>query len=182
MSAKINILYIIKEHFCTLTDNKGKLSKIDILTFFVLPIFISVTFSFYEIGMTKDITSLIISFSSIIVSLLVSVLILVYSTYDNIEKNEDNISNLKRKVLAELFSNISYTILSGIILVVFCLILNFLQVNELQQFTYKITINGNGIDLVRYFYTPVIIFFLLQMLLTLLMTLKRLNIIFFART
>lgn len=181
MSKKINILVIITDHFNTLRNHtNNKLSKLDMLTFFALPLLAVVVIAYYQYTINKELVSLIVNFASIVTSLLISVLVLIYDQHLKIEVNND-VQKLKKQVLEQLFSNVSFTILMGIITVIFCLILNIFSVdqNGLYQ-TINIQLAEYTTTLDAIFFTPIILFFLLEMILTLFMALKRLHIVFFA--
>ena len=184
MSNKINVSVIIKYHLNTLKNHSnGKTSVIDVLVLLILPLAIVVLLAYYKYAINKEFVSLVVNFSSIVTSLLISVLVLIYDQYSKIAQ-ESNAQNLKKVVLEQLFSNVSYTILMGIITVIFCLLLNIYPTdsngnyqipNSISIGEYTFTIHLMGMC-----FTPIILFFLLQMILTLFMALTRLHIIFFA--
>ncbi|MDY4280583.1 MAG: hypothetical protein SOX56_05855 [[Pasteurella] mairii] len=182
MSKKINIWIIIKDHLNTLRDHEnGKISKLDILTFLVCPFLIVVSLVVYQYAINKELVSLIVNFASIVTSLLISVLVLIYDQYSKIEVS-NNIQKLKKEVLEQLFSNVSFTILMGIITVIFCLLLNSFPVDKNGFYqTVNINIKEYTTTLSIILFTPTILFFLLEMILTLFMALKRLHIVFFVK-
>lgn len=184
MSKKINILVIIKDHFDTLLDHKSKtLSKLDLLTFFALPLLTVIILAYHQYEINKELVSLIVNFASIVTSLLISVLVLIYDQSSKITLNDniDDTQVLKKKVLEQLFSNVSFTILMGIVTVIFCLALNFLPVDQHGFYqTTNIKLAEYTTNLASVLFTPVILFFLLEMILTLFMVLKRIHIVFFA--
>ncbi|MDG6429581.1 hypothetical protein [Glaesserella parasuis] len=186
MSNKINVLVIIKDHLSTLKNyNNGKISVIDVSVLLILPLIIVLLLAYYKYAINKEFVSLVVNFSSIVTSLLISVLVLIYDQYSKIRPENDT-QTLKKKVLEQLFSNVSFTILMGIITVIFCLLLNIYSTNSNGSYqipNYSISIGEYAftIHFMEMCFTPVILFFLLQMILTLFMALKRLHIIFFAR-
>ncbi|HDR1508343.1 TPA: hypothetical protein QB443_002152, partial [Pasteurella multocida] len=104
MSNKINIFVIIKDHFCTLENyTNGRISKIDILTFWVIPALCVLGLATYQYEINKELVSLIVNFASIVTSLLISVLVLIYDQYSK-AKSETDIQILKKKILEQLFS------------------------------------------------------------------------------
>lgn len=184
MSKKINVFIIIKDHLDTLRNHQDhKISLCDILTFLILPFFAVVGLAIYQFTVNKELVSLIVNFASIVTSLLISVLVLIYdqSSKITLSDNIDDTQALKKKVLEQLFSNVSFTILMGIVTVIFCLALNFLPVDQ-QGFyqTTNIKLAEYTTNLASVLFTPVILFFLLEMILTLFMVLKRIHIVFFA--
>lgn len=181
MSNKINVFVIIKDHLRTLKNyNNGKTSLIDVFILLLFPLVFVIGVAFYKHTINKEFVSIIVNFSSIVTSLLISVLVLIYDQYSRIESQ-----TLKKEVLRQLFSNVSYTILMGIITVVFCLLLNIYPTDksghyEIPTISFFIKEYEISINLMTALFTPVILFFLLQMVLTLFMVLRRLHIIFFA--
>lgn len=184
MSKKINVFIIIKDHLDTLRNHQDhKISLCDILTFLILPFFAVVGLAIYQFTVNKELVSLIVNFASIVTSLLISVLVLIYdqSSKITLSNNSDNVQALKKQVLEQLFSNVSFTILMGIVTVVFCLLLNVFPVTQEGFYqTTNIEIAGYTTTLNTILFTPTILFFLLEMILTLFMALKRLHIVFFA--
>lgn len=183
MSKKINVWVIIKDHLNTLRDyENNKISKLDILTFLALPFLMVIFLAVNQYNINKELVSLIVNFASIVTSLLISVLVLIYDQYSKAETSNKT-QNLKKEVLEQLFSNVSFTILMGVITVIFCLLLNSFPVDENGFYqTVKVNIKEyNTSNLSTIFFTPIILFFLLEMILTLFMTLKRLHIVFFVK-
>ncbi|MFU2088981.1 hypothetical protein ACLSZP_10480 [Avibacterium avium] len=182
MSNKINVLVVVKDHLNTLRNyHNGKTSLIDVSFLLLLPLAFVVWLALCGYSINKEFVSLVVNFSSIVTSLLISVLVLIYDQYS---KTDDQA--LKKEVLGQLFSNVSYTILMGVITVIFCLLLNIYPYDmngnyQISTITYFIQNYEISINLVEILFTPAILFFLLQMILTLFMTLKRLHIIFFAK-
>ncbi|QIA76679.1 hypothetical protein [Rodentibacter caecimuris] len=182
MSNKINVFVIIKDHLRTLKNySNGKTSLIDVSILLLLPLIFVIGLAFYKYTINKEFVSLVVNFSSIVTSLLISVLVLIYDQYSKIDTQ-----TLKKEVLGQLFSNVSYTILMGIITVVFCLLLNIYPTDktgnyEISAITFSIKEYEVSINLMIVLFTPFILFFLLQMILTLFMVLRRLHIIFFAK-
>ncbi|NTX78282.1 hypothetical protein FCL49_05095 [Serratia proteamaculans] len=126
MSNKINILCIVTAHFNTLRDiGSNKISKSDCVTFVILPILISVFSAYNNFNLNKDLDSLLVNFGAIFTALLLSVIVLIYDQENRtIEKVRDNsesigvVTNRKLSLLKELYHNISYAILCSLILVV----------------------------------------------------------------
>lgn len=128
MSSKINVTYIIKQHFNTLRDAaSGKVSLMDILVFICLPVIFG-GIVFVGQGLSKDIFSLAVNFGAISTALLMSVLVLVYDQESKINLNMKAQPNMKDhyeaklSVLADLYQNICYTIVASICLVIFSVI------------------------------------------------------------
>ncbi|EBM5231410.1 hypothetical protein D0759_23960 [Salmonella enterica] len=78
MSNKINILCIVKAHFNTLKDiSKKGISKLDITTFIILPISLSLFSAYKNFNLNKDLDSLLVNFGAIFTALLLSVIVLI---------------------------------------------------------------------------------------------------------
>ncbi|HHF2167314.1 TPA: hypothetical protein ACPJLZ_000513, partial [Haemophilus influenzae] len=101
MSNKINVSVIIKDHLNTLKNHSnGKTSVIDVLVLLILPLAIVVLLAYYKYAINKEFVSLVVNFSSIVTSLLISVLVLIYDQYSKIAQ-ESNAQNLKKVVLEQ---------------------------------------------------------------------------------
>ena len=193
MSSKINIFIIIKDHINSLKDYQTqKLSIWDIISLIVIPIIFSLSLIYFRFSLNKEFVSLIVSFASTVTSLLISVSILIYDqyakiNYENMHSTELKIERekqlLKKRVLSELFSNVSFTILMGVITVILCLGLSIFPITPDTgvYITPVLYFNENYFSILELIFTPAILFSLLEMILTLFMSLKRLHIIFFAQ-
>ena len=190
MSSKINIFIIIKDHINSLKDYQTqKLSIWDIISLIVIPIIFSLSLIYFRFSLNKEFVSLIVSFASIVTSLLISVSILMYAkiNYEKMHSTELKIERekqlLKKRVLSELFSNVSFTILMGVITVILCLGLSIFPITPDTgvYITPVLYFNENYFSILELIFTPAILFSLLEMILTLFMSLKRLHIIFFAQ-
>ena len=63
MSSKINIWAIVTGHIRTLRDSSsGKVSTSDYITFYVIPLIVSILFSFFGIKLSSDANSLLVNF------------------------------------------------------------------------------------------------------------------------
>lgn len=187
MSAKINVCVIIKDHFDTLRDDRdNKLSMLDIFTLFGIPIIIVIAVMMNKYIINKEFVSLVVNFASIVTSLLISVLVLIYDQYSKVDvdsdASENDIKVKKRELLEQLFSNVSFTILMGIITVIFCLILNTFTITASGYYeAITFSVADYPITMSSSLFMPFILFFLLEMIFTLFMGLKRLHILFFIR-
>lgn len=168
MLDKVNISLIIKKHFSTFQDEKtGEKDYVDHLIFIYIPIIISIVLAYFFHDLEKFTTILITSLS-IFTGLLFNLLLL---TYDLIKRNEneksikngediktkkDNDITIKGRLLKQIFSNISYSILISIFAILF-LLLSFAWNNCY----YNITLSS------------IIYFLVINFFLTLLMVLKR---------
>ncbi|MEP0175014.1 MAG: hypothetical protein ABJH28_10850 [Paraglaciecola sp.] len=174
MSLKINVLFLVKEHFLTLKhDGTGKISFTDLFSFVALPIFLSGATIFFEVKLSADFTDAVINFGAIFSALLMSVLVLVYDQdaklNDVIQKAENNSKainkvnlGLKKELLKQLYHNICFAIVASLSIVVLSLV-------QILAESYK------WIFVSTWIITPFIIFFLCSMILTTLMVVKRMH-------
>jgi len=133
MSSKINISSIVCGHFSTLRiASTGKISKLDLLTFYGVPLLVVILGVCKDFDLSGDLTSLLVNFGSIFTALLLSVLVLIYDQENKIddkkakldEDNETNgtdntvsFYNAKKQILNELYYTICYCIISSMALV-----------------------------------------------------------------
>ncbi|NYS80140.1 hypothetical protein HZS80_20965 [Halomonas glaciei] len=175
MSKKLNVLNIIKEHMGTLKNNAtGKASLIDAFVFMLVPFGLAVAAAYFVPVLKNDQLSLAVNFGAIITALLMSVLVLVYdqesklkSTLDSLPDNADYSKKksfyLKIRLMQELYQNICFSIVSALLLVVF----SFAQI-----FIKDIVSDCLG-QWFLMFLTACIVFFFMNIVLTMLMVIKR---------
>jgi uncharacterized Tic20 family protein len=170
MSNRINICDIVIGHFRTLRQtSNNKIGITEFLVFIVLPIAFSIAIVFIPLN-SKDIISLLVNLGSIFSALLLSVLVLVFDQEQKLEERReiaeekgraiDPLFDIKKSVLEELYYNISYSIFCSIILVSLCLVYTSLK--------YVSVLHG-------YILKPLIVFILINLLLNILMILKRMH-------
>lgn len=170
MSNRINICDIVIGHFRTLRQtSNNKIGITEFLVFIVIPIAFSIAIVFIPLN-SKDIISLLVNLGSIFSALLLSVLVLVFDQEQKLEERReiaeekgkaiDPLFDIKKSVLEELYYNISYSIFCSIILVSLCLVYTSLK--------YVSVLHG-------YILKPLIVFILINLLLNILMILKRMH-------
>jgi len=153
---KINIWTIILNHIRTLKNsNSNKVAFDDVLTFFIIPIIGSSSLIYFKIFLTESATNIIITTLSILVGLLFNVVVIVF---DIIKR--DNSKKLKNEILNQLLTNISYSIIISITIIIFTL------------FTYI------SVYLVKIIVTWFVYFLIGNYFLTVLMVLKRMYKLF----
>lgn len=183
MSSKVNVLTIVYKHWSTLVDARsGKTSVSDLFCFIGIPAAVFFLVVLFEVKLNSGTNSILVNFGSIFTALLLSVLVLVYDQRSKIDSNEssvDRVLRVKEIVLDQLFCNICYSILISIVMVVMCLISEIVGDYKwlvIQNFEYKnIVINNFEIIWKEYFFTPIILFLLTHLILTVFMVLKRLQ-------
>lgn len=185
MSSKIDICEVLIGHFRTLKDaDTKKISIWDIFTFIILPFIIAASFSFSGTGITKDLISLLVNFSAILTALLLSVLVLVYDQESKIRqrKDTDTFYESKKILLTELYYNICYSILCGVLLVVMCFVVSLFSVDSSGYFYAKTheyffdMINTTlKFNVLSYFLCPLIIYVCVHLILNIIMIVKRMH-------
>lgn len=174
MSSKLNITEIILGHFKTLKDSNGKTSITDISVFFLMPLLFSIISIYRSFHLNDDITSLLVNFGSIFTALLLSVLVLVYDQESKVEavRATDPFYAIKKKLLRELYYNISYSILCSLLLVLLCFFHSIVESKSSQmdilnhQFTFKYD---------EFIATPLVIFITSNLFLNIIMIVKRMH-------
>ncbi|AIS31116.1 hypothetical protein MB9_2103 [Methanobacterium formicicum] len=154
---------IIKQHIDTLYDNRDdKISKWDILFFFIFPLILAVGLIYFNKELKSSADSLLVSLS-IFTPLLLSLLVLIYDmgqkAVDKEQKSQfyGNYDSYMVK-LREITANISFSILISIIVIVFLVVYSL---NLGDNWYWKSFLNG------------AIYYFVSVFCLTLLMILKR---------
>jgi hypothetical protein len=177
MSSKINVKSIIAGHIKTLhAGNNEKISWVDLLVFFFIPLAISVIFLYFQINISKEVASLLVNFGAIFTALLLSVLVLVYEQSNKLKEKKDNdiFYNLKVKLLNELYYNICYSVLISIALVVICLLHSIMF--DVSSQIKNSTLNFDfTIYYGKYFFSPITAFLTSNVVLTIVMVVKRMH-------
>ena len=177
MSSKINVWSIVTGHIKTFRNaSSGKVSVHDYATFYIVPILIAITFSLFGIKVSNDANSLLVNFGAIFTALLLSVLVLVYDQGEKLrnianESNKHSIE-LKKTFLQQLYFNICYAIVTSIVLVFLCLVYTFLPDKE---YIFSISEFYFELDLKLLIASPLILIVVINLLLTILMVVKRMH-------
>lgn len=174
MSSKINIFGIIKGHFDTLADSEGTISIIDILTFIALPLILAFASLYSSFNLKPELSSLLVNFGSILTALLLSVLVLVYQQESKLDQNQERAAFIqtKKTLLRQIYFNISFSVIGALALVIFCFLHSMLYQIELN-FTLKDYEFNFRLD--TFFLTPIIIFVCSNLILNILMIVKRMH-------
>ena len=181
MSSKVNIKDIVYGHLGTLSKVDGGWSWYDFLTFCFVPVAFSTASAIIGFSLNKDVSSLLVNFGAIFTALLLSVLVLVYdqeSKLDDkyqrdIELNRpvDTFYNARKRLLDELYYNISFCILSSLVLIATCFA--FSMADSFAD--PKATSTSVSVILSKLVFTPISVFITLNLLLTIVMIVKRLH-------
>lgn len=175
MSNKINVMEILACHCRTLCNSNEETSLLDITTFFLIPFALALSSAIFGFNLDKDQISVLVNFGAIFTALLLSVLVLVYDQKAKLEASpETKLTPLKKKLLKQLYYNISYSITISIILVVACFLhsISMDKASTLAISSYALSIPW-GV----YFSTPICIFLTTNLILTILMVVKRMNVL-----
>ncbi|SGZ07292.1 Putative uncharacterized protein [Moritella viscosa] len=180
MSSKINVMDIIAGHFRTLIhSSSNKLCFADLFTFLLLPLLISIVSVWGGFKFSDQLISLLVNFGAIFTALLLSVLVLVYDQgtklEDKIASNANSVNinvidGIKKKLLDQLYYNICYSIVVSVLLIVFCFI-EVITRNKIIELNY-FDIN---LDFNRYLIMPIVVFIATNLMLTIVMIVKRMH-------
>lgn len=174
MSSKINVANIVLGHIATLADPSGKRSLMDYVTFFAVPSFFAIISCIAGYSLNKDVSSMLVNFGAIFTALLLSVLVLVYDQESKLAavKNIDPLYEAKKNLLRQLYYNICFSVISSIVLVGLCFAHSVLD-GVVSAFNF----DGFGFSLnyAKYIFTPLVIFVVVNLMLTILMIVKRMH-------
>lgn len=162
MLDKVNVTRIVVDHIRTLRDNRtGRLSIPDLLLFFLVPGVISGVLLYSYGSLERNLINIVATSLSIFAALLFNLLLIVYDVMAKVEGSNSNDDKLRRQVLREVFSNISFAILVAIWAIVSILVLVLV----------------NGVNEAEYVWSFLISYLVTLFLLTLLMLLKRVHVL-----
>lgn len=120
MSSKLNVAEIIRGHFATLRTTEGLRSRFDIFSFTIIPLLITGALWLAHYDLTSELRSLLVNFGAIFTALLLSVLVLVYDQERKCGEIESTnaLARQRKKLLHDLYYNISFSIICAIALVI----------------------------------------------------------------
>ncbi|MHA2706687.1 hypothetical protein [Vibrio owensii] len=181
MSSKVNVLGIISGHWKTLKhDGAERVCFGDVFTFLLIPLGLAVLTVVFKFKYTSDLTSLLVNFGAIFTALLLSVLVLVYDQSTKLEEKkgeaEADVSyKTKRTLLDQLYFNICYSIIASVTLVVACFIESICR-GKVKTVTLPLEDPMSFcVDVNTYFATPLVTFVTVNLILTILMIVKRMH-------
>lgn len=173
MSSKINLSNIISDNFLTYTNDKGEVEYLDWLILVVMPILFGVIFTVIDISFNEDFFTNIVTTSALFSGLLLNLLVLVYDQkikhIDLDIKGDDpryQMYVIRRRIIGEVHTNISYSILISLLLLIFSIIGS-------NDIFYVLNFYGCNISLHKILVIFPIIFLCTHVALTILMILKR---------
>lgn len=179
MSGKINVFGIIVDHVKTLSDTTGKLLKLDIFVFYVIPFLFGILSVLVGYNLSDDVVSMLVNFGSIFTALLLSVLMLVYEQRNRLDDRNASLAGSggvpfypeKKLLLDQLYSNISYAVVLSMFLVLFSFAHSICDGKELSLcggwfFNYENRFCA-------WILTPILMFLATNLILTIFMIVKR---------
>ncbi len=117
---------------------------------------------------------MLVNFGAIFTALLLSVLVLIYDQESKLEskKGVDPLYESKKKLLSQLYYNICFSILSSIVLVALCFVHSVVY-----RMKYDLGIGDSVFQFsyAKYVVTPLVIFVTANLLLTIVMIVKRMH-------
>lgn len=174
MSSKVNIIEIVAGHIATLVGPSDRRSIADYVTFFLFPLIVSILGLVAGYNLNKDVVSMLVNFGAIFTALLLSVLVLVYEQENKLDAvvGVDPLVSAKKKLLGQLYYNICYSIVGSVLLVALC----FLHAVIFKLKT-KFGVGDKEVIFVysQFIVTPLIIFVMSNLLLTIVMIVKRMH-------
>ncbi|QEL56461.1 hypothetical protein [Chromobacterium paludis] len=165
MLSKINIKSIIISHVKTLRNSTSPdVCWSDFIVFYIIPFVFALGLSI-KFDITESFVNGVVTAASIFAGLLLNLLVLVYTVLSRQrptppDQNSKNRREIFEKILTETFSNISYSILISVVLVATCLLF-YIKGGYFPT--------GNRL---------LILFLIFQLIITLLMILKRIHSLF----
>ena len=187
MFDKINVIKIVKDHISTFKDYRTNKYKIgDFILFFGIPLLIAGIFSYFNISLTHNLISLLITSLSIFAALLFNLLLLIY---DVVQKTK-NESALKIRFLKEVYSNISFCILIAILAVIILILIScydelYVRNDNMYYYCHVLLSIFNGINdinntlFIYRIFNFIAYYLIILFLLTLFMILKRIHILLY---
>jgi hypothetical protein len=159
---KINVWMIVADHFKTLRAfRSNKTSAEDVILFLILPILGALALVlFLDVRLDVNAINALITSLSVFSGLLFNLLLLIYDLLIK-ENSEEDPSTLRRTFLGQIYAHISFTILTAVLSISLLLLL-FLNV---QSPFFVIPVN------------TIVIFLVINFILTLLMILQRVHIL-----
>jgi hypothetical protein len=120
MSKKINVLPIITAHILTLRNYAtGRMSFLDIMVFFGFPLSVAALAGLYHFKVHAIALNALVSSFSLFATILLSLLVMVFSFIQSTEKSGiDPYLSQRRKLLREISANICSTVLLSVAIVV----------------------------------------------------------------
>ncbi len=164
MPSKFSIIDILRDELSTLRDfSSGNLSKIDIFVNLFFPAMLSIMFVSFDRLISGSMINSILTAFSVFAALLLNLMILVYTivSRENSKSEETKKDKLKLMLLKETYTNIQFSVLMSVFIIICLLLILFLPSSKYINVT---------LSLLIYYFIFVFIF-------TILMVLKRTHIV-----
>lgn len=157
-------------------------SKVDLLVFYGIPLAVAAISILFQFNLKNELTQLLVNFGSILTALLLSVLVLVYDQEAKIRTESAGsnsihpLQNVKKRLLRQLYFNICYAIILSVALAFVCFVhssVDGLVAKPGIPFTeYELRFNFGA-----YLTTPIALLVAMNIVLTVLMIVKRLHVL-----
>lgn len=179
MSSKLNIIEILAGHCRTLSGVNRRPLLSDKLCFFGAPTLIAAIGICFRLSLNESQISLLVNFGAIFTALLLSVLVLVYDQENKSRSIKSSLENsgkavppgydVRIELLRELYLNLSYSILIALLLIAICFLGSL--IGDIQIYKpLKLTLSTVS-------FTPIALFLVTNLMLTIVMVVKRLHIL-----
>lgn len=179
MSSKLNIIGILAGHYGTLSGINKKTLPADKLCFFGIPLFIAFLGVAFQLSLKESQISLLVNFGAIFTALLLSVLVLVYDQENKSRAIKSALESsgkavppgygVRIELLRELYLNLSYSILIALLLIAVCFLGSLIGDIKIYK--------PWGITLSVISFTPIALFLVTNLMLTIVMVVKRLHVL-----
>ncbi|PKQ68438.1 hypothetical protein BZG01_04280 [Labilibaculum manganireducens] len=178
---KINLTKIITGHLKTLRSIRTNRPSInDLITFLLIPLIFSLTCVHFDVKIGSNELGVWVTILAILAGFSFNLLAIIFGYFDklkaNINSNNEKDQELKKIYLKEIHQNISFSILNSLFCIFFLLLsmIDFTQIDPIEigsKLNIKLVFLEYIVDFTLYFS---MIFYLF----TLLMIIKRLNVLF----
>ena len=165
--SKINVFGIVRDHFDTLRDSRGDWHWPDFLLFVGLPISLSIIGVWLHWSLYVDALNAMLAAFSIFAGLLLNLLILVYTFSPSQGPFTTGVAKVRGLFIRHLHSNLAFAVLVSVVIVVLALV----SVSTMRMHDTTASAHTGPIM------TFVLILLTSNFVLTLLMVLKRINVI-----
>ena len=155
----------------------GKMYFLDLFTFYLLPLFVSLLCLWARMDFSDKVIEIFVNSSAIFTGLLLNLLILVYDQKTRLPKVDSKTpdwekNQSKHTLIKELYFNISYSTLISLFILIFSVIHMCLLDTKPIELNFKFLYVG-AFDITTWTTSPVLIFLSLNLVLTILMIIKR---------
>lgn len=154
MFPKINIADVVKDHLATIRDyDTGRTSVSDAIVFALIPSFFSLAAVIFGRRIDESVVGILITAFSIFTALLLNLLMLIFAAARPGQKGQsDSRAKLRHALLKELFANVSFGILTSILITVLLVAILFAS-----SLAHIIMLGAAAFLIVNFFFTLLMI-------------------------